>query len=260
MADETQGVQVAENETQQPAAPTGEQKTTETSTEVAGNELPNEASDRTRASFERLTQELAEERKRREVLEGAFKTLKPKEEKVQEQPIYDPDTGLLNEQALTNVQLRAQEAERQALETRKQLDELLEGQKKQAKEREDAEAYAAHPELDPKNEKVFNKDLRDVTASIMLQSMIHPEEFGGKQLSHKEAGFKAKELIAKISGNVKEEAAKEAIEQLSPKEQAALEATGSSKRGNGTDISSLRYNTRKGDDNALAERLKRLSS
>lgn len=259
MAEETQGVETAEIETQQPAAPTGEQKTTETSTEVAGNELPNEASDRTKDSFERLTSELREERRRREALEGAFKTLKPEGKSEQVLPIVDPDTGLLNEQALTNVQQRALAAEEQAQATKKQLDELLEGQKRQTQEREDMEAYQAHPELNPKNED-FNKDLRDVTSALILQSMVHPEQFGNKQLTHKEAGDKAKEMIAKISGNVKEEAAQEAIEQLSPKEQAALEATGSSKRSNVTDISDLRRRTRKGDEGAVMERLKRMSS
>lgn len=258
MAEETQGVETPVSETQDTATPTVEQKTTETSTEVAGNELPDEASDRTKERFETLTRELREERQRREALEGAFKTLKPEVKPEAQQPIYDPDTGFLNEQALTNVQLRAQEAEKQALETRKQLDELLEGQKKQAQEREDMEAFQAHPELDPKS-KTFNKELRDVTASLMLQSMVHPEEFGNKQLTHKEAGDKAKDLIAKLSGNVKEEAAKEAIEQLSPKEQAALEATGSTRRSDVTDISALRYRTRKGDNSAIVERLGRIN-
>lgn len=257
MAEDTQGVNEPVNETQDVAAPTTEQKTTE-SEKVSGNELPNEASDRTKERFETLTRELKEERQRREALEGAFKTLKPEAKPVAEQPIYDPDTGLLNEQALNNVQLRAQEAEKQALETRRQLDQILEGQKKQSQEREDTEAYQSHPELDPKSDK-FNKELRDVTASLMLQSMVHPEDFGDKQLSHKEAGDKAKELIAKLSGNVKEEAAKEAIEQLSPKEQAALEATGSNKRSDTTDLSTLKYRTRKGDEDAIIARFKRIN-
>jgi hypothetical protein len=258
MADETQGVETQVNDTPAPATPTGEQKTT--GSEQVPNELPNEASDRTKERFETLTRELKEERQRREALEGAFNTLKPKEVKPEQVlPIVDPDTGLLNEQALVTTQQRAIEAERQAQETKRQLDGLLEGQKKQAQEREDQEAFTAHPELNPKNEK-FNKDLRDITASLMLQSMVHPEDFGNKQLSHKEAGDKAKELIAKISGNVKEEAAKEAIEQLSPKEQAALEATGSRQRSNLTDLESLQRRTRKGDPEAIMERLARMQS
>jgi hypothetical protein len=258
MADDTQGVQSAENETQQVATPTTEQQTTEPSKEVAGNELPNEASERTKARFDELTNQLREERQRREALEGAFKTLKPEAKTEQDQPIYDPDTGLLNEQALTNVQLRAQEAEKTAQEAKTELQQLKEERIKQSQEIEDMEAYQAHPELNPKDEK-FNKDLRDMTASLMLQSMVHPEQFGDKQLTHKEAGDRAKELVAKISGNVKEEAAKEAIEQLSPKEQAALEATGSNKRSDVADISNLRYRTRKGDEDAIVARLKRMS-
>ena len=255
MAEDTQGVEQVENDTQLPAAPTGEQQTT--GSEQVPNELPNEASERTKARFEELTSQLAEERRSREALEKAFNTLKPKEAKAEIQPIYDPDTGLLNEQALTNVQLRAQEAEKTALEAKTELQQLREERIKQTQEREDLEAYQAHPELDPKNEQ-FNKDLRDMTASLMLQSMVHPEQFEGKQLTHKQAADKAKELVAKISGNVKEEAAKEAIEQLSPKEQAALEATGSRQRTGLKDMDSLQRRTRKGDESAIMERLQRI--
>lgn len=257
MADETQGVNEPVNDTQDVATPTTEQKTT--GSEQVPNELPDEASERTKTRFETLTKELAEERRSREALEKAFNTLKPKEETKPEvnQPIYDPDTGLLNEQALNNVQLRAQQAEKTAQEANTKLEGLLEDQKKQNQQREDQEAYVAHPELNPDSDK-FNKDLRDMTASLMLQSMVHPEQFGDKQLTHKEAGDKAKELVAKISGNVKEEAAKEAIEQLSPKEQAALEATGSQQRTGLTDLQSLQRRTRKGDESAIMERLTRI--
>jgi hypothetical protein len=258
MAEDTQDVQTPENETQDSAPSTEEQQTTEETT--SANELPKEASDRTKERFDEKTSQLREERQRREALEGAFKTLKPEAKPEQDLPIYDPDTGLLNEQALTNVQLRAQEAEKQAQATNQKLETILEEQKKQSQEREDQEAYTAHPELNPKNEKTFNKDLRDMTASLLLQSMVHPEEFGGKQLTHKEAGDKAKDLVAKISGNVKEEAAKEAIEQLSPKEQAGLEATGSRQRTGQTDMDSLQRRSRTGDPEAIMERLQRMKA
>lgn len=262
MTDDTQGVQQPVNETQDTATPTVEQQTTE-SQKVSGNGLPNEASERTKESFERLTSELAEERRRRQALEDAYSTLKPKQTVQPEttQPIYDPETGLLNEQALTTVQQRAEQAEREAHKTREELNKYLEERKQEAYEKEDQEAYAAHPELNPKNKDVFNKELRDVTAAIKLQSMLHPEDFGNRQLSHKEAGDKAKELIAKISGNVKQEAAQEAIEQLSPKEQAALEATGSNARVHDSQTrESLKQATRKGDVNAIMQRLKNIQS
>lgn len=260
MAEDTQGDIVPENETQDPATPTGEQQTTETSKEVAGDGLPDEASERTKSRFDTLTTELREERQKREALEKAFSTLKPKEtSREPDAPIYDPDTGLLNEQALNTVQLRAQQAEEQAHKTQAELQQLLEDRKKEVQLKEDQEAYTAHPELNPEA-KTFNKDLRDVTASLMLRSMLHPEEFEGKQLSHKQAGDRAKDLISKISGNVREEAAREAIEQLSPKEQAALEAAGSQVRQNTGDLESLKRRTRSGDVSAIVERLKGVKS
>lgn len=256
MAEDTQDVIVPENETQEAATSTAEEKTAV----KADDGLPDEASERTKSRFDELTNQLREEKTKREALERAVSTLKPKEAtKEPEAPIYDPDTGLLNEQALNTVQLRAIEAEKQAHKTQAELQQLLDDRKKEVQLREDQEAYTAHPELNP-TDKAFNKDLRDVTAALMLKSMIHPEEFEGKQLSHKEAGDRAKDLIAKISGNVREEAAKEAIEQLSPKEQAALEATGSQVRQTTGDLDSLKRRTRSGDVNALVERLKGIKS
>ena len=128
MAEQTQAIQPSEKTTQTPATPTGEQKTT---VEETKTQLPDEASDRTKSRFDELTMQLKEERQRREALESAFQTLKPKDEPTKPEAIYDPTTGLLNEQALTNVQLRAQEAEKQAQMTQKQLDGYLEDQKKQ---------------------------------------------------------------------------------------------------------------------------------
>ena len=256
MAEESQDVIVPENDTQDAATSTAEQQTAA----KADDGLPTEASERTKSSFDRLTNELREERQKRIALESAYSTLKPKEaQKEADLPIYDPDTGLLNEQALTTVQQRAIEAERQAHQTQAELQQLLEDRKREVQLKEDQEAYKAHPELNPEA-KDFNKDLRDVTAALMLKSMIHPEEFDGKQLSHKEAGDRAKDLIAKISGNVREEAAKEAIEQLSPKEQAALEATGSNQVSSTGDLEVLKRQTRTGDINALMARLKNVKS
>lgn len=256
MPEESQDVLVPENETQDPATSTGEQQTAA----QADDGLPKEASERTKSRFDTLTNELREERQKREALEKAFSTLKPKEAKKEvDLPIYDPDTGLLNEQALNTVQLRAQQAEEQAHKTQAELQQLLEDRKRDVQIKEDQEAYTAHPELNPEGD-AFNKDLRDVTAALMLKSMIHPEEFDGKQLTHKEAGDRAKALIAKISGNVREEAAKEAIEQLSPKEQAALEATGSRQVTSTSDLEVLKRQTRSGDINAIMARLKNVKS
>jgi hypothetical protein len=256
MAENTQGVETPETDTQESATPTEEQQTTE-SDEVSGDELPNEASERTKDSFDRLTNQLKEERQSRLALEGVVRDLqKPKQQEQIIEPIYDPDTGLPSEQGLTALQRQAIEASERATRAEQSVQSLLDEQKVRAQEKEDQEAYEAHPEINPTS-KEFNKNLRDVTASIMLRSMIHPEEFGNKQLSHKEAGDKAKELVSKIAGNAKQQGAIEAIEQLSPKEQASLEAAGSNNR-TVTDLSDLRKRTQRGDDNALMERLKRV--
>ncbi len=266
MLEDTQDVIAPENETQDTATSTVEQQTTETSKEVAENELPDEASERTKSRFDELTRQLSEERQSRKALEDAFKTLKPKEVQQEEtlKPIYDPDTGLLNEEVLTDYQRRTIEAEKRATQAEQAVQQYTEKQKQEyqekEQEREALEAYEAHPDLNP-TDKAFDQNLSSVTSSIMLRSMLHPEEFGDKQLSFKQAGDKAKELVGKIAAGAKAQGAQEAIEQLSPKEQAALEATGSSnRRSDNSNLEDLKRRTRRGDESAIIERLKGVKS
>jgi len=260
MPDDPQGVQTPVNDTQEVATPTTEQKTTEET--PSGNELPNEASERTKSRFDVLTNQLSEERQRREALERAFKDLqKPN---VQQQPnelapIYDPGTGVLDEAAIADRDRRLQEAEQRALRAEQTVQQYSQSQQERAEEAERVEAFTSHPELDPKS-KTFDRNLHNVTKSLMLQSMVHPEEFGDKQLNFKEAGDAAKDMIAKITGTAKQEGAKEAIEQLTPKEQASLDVAGSNNRGDMTDLTNLAERTRRGDFNAISERLRRMKS
>ena len=95
--------------------------------------------------------------------------------------------------------------------------------------------------------------------AFALDSMIHPEDYSGKPLSFKEAADLAKSnLPAKKVEEVRKEAAKAAIEQLTPKEQASLEAVGSPDRRSQVEqpLEDLRFRSRKGDQDAIVERLK----
>lgn len=234
-------------ETQEPAMPTGEQKTSEPSVQDG---LPEGTSDRTTREFEKLRMDLREERQRREALEGAFKTLQPKEET--QTPIYDPDTGYLDGSALTVLQQEAKEARIEAQKTKEELQQFRQ-------EQENRVAFEAHPELNPNDNKTFNKDLHIEARRVILDSMLNPQDYGGKQLSLKEAGdlLKGKAVDTSAVEEARKEGAQEAIEQLTPKEQATLEATGSSGRRSdvGESHETLVERTRKGDISAIAERL-----
>lgn len=235
--------------TQEPELPTGEQQTAEVEPERETSEgLPEEASERTKREFDKLTgsnkelaDQLKEERVRREYYESLFNSMK--QDVPAEQPIVDPETGLLSEQVLTDIQKKAQEASQRAERAEKAIQEIERTQENRA-------VYGAFPELDPDG-KSFNKDLHVLTSSLALRSMVSPEDFGGKQLSFMEAAQKAKEMLR---SKVTEQ---ETIESLEPKEQGSLEASGSSARRQPDDYDDLRRRSRTPGDSGKEARIKR---
>ena len=218
--------------------------------------LPENVSERTRREFEKLRDDLRNERAKRVETERMFG--QPQQTTPQffptQQPltqVYDPNTGLLNEQALNDIQLKSRQAEERATKAEQAVANFQ-------IEQQSREAYAAHPELDPKS-KGFDEDLNKRTRAFALDSMIHPEDYSGKQLSFKEAADLAKSaLTPKKVEEVKKEAAQAAIEQLTPKEQASLEAVGNpgARQQIEQPLEDLKFRTRKGDTDAIIERLK----
>jgi len=239
---------------QESQLPSDEQQTAEVEPERETSEgLPEDASERTRREFDKLTgsnkelaDELREERIRREYYESLFSSMKQQE--PEPESIIDPNTGLPSEQVLTDIQRKAQDASQRAERAEKAIQNI-------EREQENRTVYQAFPELNPDG-KSFNKDLHVLTKSIALQSMVEPGDFGGKQLSFMEAVVKAKEML----GLEKQQAAKEAIESLEPKEQASLEAQGSSGRRQPDDLDELRRVSRAPGDKGQEARIKRFES
>lgn len=261
MADDTQtGVETPVNDTQVAPTPSAVQQTTEQVVDTTVSDgLPESASDRTRARVqevlgkaEMFEQELRVERQRREALESAFKSMQPKVGAPE--PIYDPNTGLLNEQVFNDVQKKAYEAEQRALKAEQAVQGYLADQ-------ENRRAYETHPELNP-DAKQFDKELHKKARAVLLDSMMNPQDYGGKQLSLKDAGdyLKGNPALESAVAQARREGASEAIEQLTPKEQAALEATGASSRRTevATNLDTLRFQTRKGNIGATMERMNAL--
>ncbi len=226
------------------------------SSDQGESSLPEDASERTRQNFEKMRekasafeQELKAERQRREYLEGVFNSINQPKQEAQP-PIYDPETGLLNEKVLTDVQRRTTEAENRANRAEAAVQGYL-------KQQEETEAFTAHPELKP-DSKQFDKTLHNLTRSILTDSMLNPQEYGGKQLSFKEAADFAKNVSKPVIEQARQDGAKQALEQLTPKEQAALEATGTPARRSevNSSLPDLQRGTRKGDVNSVIERLK----
>ena len=260
MADTVRANDEPVKDTQESAMPTEEQQTTEAlpdkpEVEVLEDKvLPDEAKERTKREFDKLREQLREERARREYMETVFNTIQtPKADKVESPPLYDRETGMLNEQVLTDVQQRALQAEERAKQAEASIVRYMD-------EVERREAYAKHPELNPAAES-FDEEFSELTSAFILRSMTDPEKYGGKQLSFVDAATRAKKILARGGEVAKAEGAKEALEKLAPKEQAALEAAGSSgRRSDTTNLDELKVRTRKGDMNAITERLSRLKS
>jgi len=262
-----------ESQTQPEPMPSSEQKTVEEQPSVEApqgvaeqtteTQLPDSAKERTKAEFEKLQDKLREERTRREYLETVFNSMqsKPKEQKPEEnpEPMYDPQTGLLNERYLTEVDRRAREAEERA----RRAEESIKGYEQQKvrdyDEIQRRDAFTAYPQLNPK-EKNFDRELHVATRRVLLDSMANPDDYGGKEISFKEAADIASKSLPKALQTAKDEGARDAIENLTPKEQAALEATGTYGRRNqlSDDFETLRDKSRRNDVDAIAERLRRI--
>lgn len=249
MAEETQA---PVNQTPDPALNAVEQKIPET--EKVNGQLPEDAKERTKSEFEKLQTQLREERQSREQLEAAYKSLLQPKNEIKETPIYDPESGLINPDELTKLQKRAQEAEEKA---QKALDEAT----KIKQEGEFAKAYIKYDWTNPHSDK-FDKKRSNLAAAIALASMVNPNEYGGKQLDLEGAAEFVEGLTSKQVEQVKADTAKQVIEQLSPKEQAALEATGSSGRRepdqSTLDFEDVKVATRKGGNDGLVATMARL--
>lgn len=266
MPDDPQEIKVPEKETQDSAIPTEEQKTSQVSEEQSAvepegqqtaepqketeAEIPDKKQEYNKAEFEKLREKFREEKARRLYAENVTRVQPPQPAPVI--PLYDPETGILNEQAMNELNRRSIEATERARRAEQAVQNI-------AIQQEEKETFAVHPELDPSSKK-FDKALHRTTRAILQDAMYFPEDYGGKSLSFLEAAGLAKSVHKDKDINAaKVEGAKEAIEQLTPKEQAALEATGAPQRRTGTsNLDDLRRRTRKGDIEAIVERLNNL--
>ena len=249
--DNTKGTNEEVKETPQSPMPSEEQKTTGSeqqldeaqaqSTVKDEQGLPDDASERTRRNFERLTDQLREERTRREYFESVFTQMNaPKP--VAPTPVYDPATGLINENVLTDVQRRAQEAEERARRAEAAVSNFQHQQ-------EERDAYTSHPELK-------DESFKAQAEGIMYHSQVNPQKYGA-QFNLNQAATYLKGLTKPQADKVKAQAQKEALETIEPKEQASLTAEGGNVKPEVGDdeLEALRYRSRRGDIHALAERL-----
>jgi len=250
-------------ETQKSVSPTEKQKTpasaevTQKSVKTeAKAEVPQEGlAEKTQRRIREFQKKLNEKDRMIDDLSRQIAELRtgglPKEEVPNVEDYIDPQTGMVDIDGLNK-------AVKTAYTLAKQAQQQVQGYIQTQQERE---AYTAHPELNPDAEN-FDKELHRITRAILNDSMWAPEDYGGRPLTFKEAADLAKQMSPKEKKKVEEQAKKEAFEQVSRREAASLEATGTpGRRGaiqSDEELEVLRRRTREGDLSAIAARLKNI--
>ena len=221
-----------------------ESQPVEQATAVSDEELnlPEGVSERTAQQFEKLKTQLAELKAQRSLTDT--KPTKPVA------PLYDPTTGYVDVNELESLR-------QIAIDAQTQIAELRAEQETKQEEAQTKEVLSTYPELDPES-KGYNASFYKATRAVLLDSRYNPSDYGGKSLTYKEAADIAKSINSNAISEAEKVGATKALDALSPKEQASLEATGrSDKRTNVVDQSDLVEGTRKGDLNSIIARMKR---
>lgn len=240
--------------------------------------VTDNASDRTKEQFEKLTQNNSTLNQENELLRKQLEQFKTPPaapapevvapEKITTQNIpnnidlnsfveIDPKTGerYVNETKLTQAIADLQSKTSKAEETIQSYIKTNEGRRI---EQQKQEAFAAYPDLQPGSEK-FDKTFYKTVRAVLTDSLMNPNEYG-KVLSLKEAADYVKKDIVKnpsasLVGEEKEEQknsndAKTQAGTLVPSQpQNAPQATVSE------DLERLRNATRRGNVEALAQRI-----
>lgn len=248
----------AEEQAQQPAMPAGEKKVSDEATvqkaapkeEATGKEADSElsegASERTKTQFDKLKDKLSFWKDKAKKAESKVVPPLPKPRPEPEKPIYDPDTGLVNTEALNKLQQRAVGAEKKVQDLEGKFGTYI-------SDSQEREAYGKYPELNPQA-KEHDKELHVQTRRIAMDSMAYPETYGGRPLTMREAADVARKSTAK-------ETPKEKEERTTVKEQATLEASGRPGQGvarqtSEEDYQRQRIATRRGDKDATIARMR----
>ena len=264
MVDDLQAQPMAEGQQQPAPMPSAQQQvpqvqavepaspdTSGVSTQPATTEavLPDDARERTKQEFEKLKTQLAREREQRLKIEQMFTNMR--------QPVtptvpdyYNPETGEVD---VTRLEARNQRLEQELSQIKGTVQSITD------KERisQEQETYASYPELDPNRPEKFNQVLHRAVTGYLTDAYLRGENPSFKEAADAINGIRAKEIR-----DAEKTGATKALEQLTPKEQASLEAIGRSDKRQDvySNIEQLQYRSRKGDDYAVAERLSKLRS
>ncbi len=251
MTDQSQAIEKTESAETPPAPMPSADKTplsepapssekSEAGTAPQNATLPEGVKERTTLEFEKLKTQLREERAQRlraERINKLYPTANQVPFSNPAEPTYQTDAD-----RISRAEQMAQQAYLQSQRMVKENDA-----------KQESEAYDAHPELDPKK-KEFNEDYQRAVIGYLASVMAE-----GKSMSLKEAATRVKSFAKAEVKKAQEQGVTQAIESLTPKEQASMEATGrSDRRVQIGGLEELRRQSRKGDSSAILKRLKNI--
>ena len=262
MADQPQADTSAVKDSPQEPMPSSEQNVPETQPAEASPQgdsqaqrveeptLPEGVPERTSEQFNKLKRQLAEEKEKRLSYERVMSKYTPPQ--VQAPPSqtpewYNPETQEVQVSALDN-KFRTLEQQLQS------ANRTIQGFVSQEDERQAKETYQDHPDLDPNGAK-FNEEFHKAVVGYLATAYAE-----GKNPSMKQAADAIKSIGSSGIKKAEEAGAKKALESLTPKEQASLEATGRSDNRPVVSMDDLQDRSRKGDIGAIMERLKNIST
>lgn len=180
--------------------------------------LPAEARDRTKEQFEklldnnrRLHEENEQMRRRIEERENVSQTFQSiqqvppvaqdpnRNQRLNPEDFVDVDQNgqrFIDEQKLRN---KIEEINQRASQASQAIESYIQTAERREIDRQNKEAFQAHPELNPESEK-FDQEFNKQVRGILLDSMYNLQEYGGRPLSFREAAdyIKTKATPAEI--------------------------------------------------------------
>lgn len=247
--------QPSEEASSSPRGPEGESQTEKS---VEDLKLSEDTTSRTSEQFDKLKKQLAEEKGKRAQYERMFAQTAPQAQPAQQTSQgpswFNPDTG---EVIVDSLQGELSQKDQQI----SQLRSTVQGLVAQNDARQTQAAYKKYPQLDP-NRNDFNEELHNAVVGYLANSYA-----AGKTPTMRQAADTILNLNKTDVKKAQKEGAKQAMEKLTPKEEASVETSGRSDRRQEVQVSQeeLVRATRGGegistrDSNlAIAERLKNI--
>lgn len=242
--------------------------------QVQVEQLPDDTKQKSREQFDKLLEnnrKLYEEREyyrqQLEKRQQSQQTFAPIQQQTQQQApkvnVADYiETDANGERFVNEEKLNAKikQLEEAATKTRETTENYIKTAEQREIDRQNREALSSYPELNPM-EKGYDKTFSREVRAALVDSMYNPDEYGGRALTFKEAADFIRGYRPKNQPQTDQKKEEEKKDGQNLKQQVAATVTGQPQQvvqsvQDSQELQTLRLKTQRGDDWALAERLK----